>query len=52
MSNASDDLPDPDSPVNTISESRGSSTDDVPEVVLAGTPDDELVVLVAAGRYG
>jgi len=42
VSNASDDFPDPDSPVMTVRLSRGISTvmRDVLEVVLAGASDD------------
>ena len=36
-------MPEPDSPVNTMRESRGQVERDVLEVVLPGSPDDELV---------
>ena len=51
MSKASDDLPEPDSPVNTTSLSRGIVEVDVLEVVLArAAHGDDARVLVARAR--
>ena len=43
MSNASEDLPDPESPVNTISSVARQIERDIPEVVLARSTDDEAI---------
>ena len=41
VSKASEDLPEPESPVMTVSSIAGDADGDVLEVVLAGTADDE-----------
>ena len=43
MSNARLDLPEPDSPVNTMSLSRGSSTSTFSQIVLASALNDETI---------
>ena len=43
VSKASDDLPEPEMPVNTMSRSRGYRQVDVAQVVLTRSMDDDLV---------